>query len=102
MEATAPWLTIIIQAGSFGLIVFIVTVMWPRSQKEAREERESRDRRFETMIEALHAKFSDRNDKLVATIESQTERLLAAGLMVCPFKDQVEIPQLKHLKPKPA
>lgn len=83
MEPVAPWLSIIIQGGSFALIVYIVTIMWPRAQKDNREERERRDVRFEEMISTLHIKFHDRNQAVIeaikgqATVENQ-ERIIKA------------------------
>lgn len=78
VAASAPWLSFIIQCGSFGLICYIIAVMWPRSQTETRHEREKRDERFEQMLKTLHEKFSERNEKIVTAVRDQTKEFTRA------------------------
>jgi hypothetical protein len=69
------WGTMILQAGAFGLLTYVVVFMYPRASKEAREERESRDQLFSGMVHTLQEKFEERNEKIVASVEKQTQAL---------------------------
>lgn len=88
-DALTPWMSLTLQAGAFGLLVYIVVRLYPSEAKEARDERERRETRLqaitnvyaETMqevVDKLQRGFEDRNSKVVAALEKQTERMEAA------------------------
>lgn len=90
-----PW-TACLQAGAFGLLTYIVVWMYPKSQREAREEREIREKhieklmetarqerreerdRFEGMVAEIHVQFNTRNDRIIAAVKDQTKELKEA------------------------
>jgi hypothetical protein len=83
VDALPPWLGVVVQFGSFGLVVYVIVYAAPRWLKEAREERESREaayraERKETidataaMVEKNQRHSEDRNREIVASIDRQT------------------------------
>lgn len=78
-EALEPSISVwqlILQAGAFGLLCWVVIVLAPNMLRDARQERESRDTRFEQLVNTLQARNDARNDAIVASIQSQTDRLV--------------------------
>lgn len=87
-ELSPPgWWNYIIQGGSFGLLVYIVVYLGPKLLKDARDERDSREKlareerdkhdlKFENIVTSLSKEFEVRNDKLVTAIGIQTDKLV--------------------------
>jgi hypothetical protein len=71
-DPTANWAWILLQGGSFGLLCFIVMVLAPKIIKEAREERQNRDRQFELIVDKLQLSFESRARDLITALEKQT------------------------------
>lgn len=78
------WPSLLLQTGCFGLVVYIVTWMYPQHVKEMRAERESRDIRhdasiasmlteFKGMTIILQERFEARNEKLIKAIEARSD-----------------------------
>lgn len=67
------WPSVFLQAGAFGLLAYIVIVLYPKSVSEARVEREQRDIRYETLVHLLQGKFEERNNAIVNAVRDQTE-----------------------------
>jgi hypothetical protein len=67
-----PWLSLVIQGGSFALVVFIVAYLYPKSAKEARDDRNERDDKWQALVATLQTKFEERNDKITAAFDRQT------------------------------
>lgn len=74
-DQMAGWGQLILQGGAFALLVYIVTVMYPKSVTESREEREKRDSNFTKMLDSQQEKFGSRNLTIVAALERQTSQL---------------------------
>ncbi len=77
------WLSLIIQGGSFALIVVIVVYLWPKTQREAREEREKKEKehreerqlerdKFAELLAVAHEGSHKRNENVVLAIKEQT------------------------------
>ena len=77
VDSLGGWGSLVLQAGAFGLLTYIVIFSFPTYTKEVREERERREVAFTGLIDALQTKFGDRNALLRAAIELQTEKLAA-------------------------
>lgn len=75
-DPVGGWGSLVLQAGAFGLLAYIVTMLYPRQQKEIREEREKRDQMFMNMIDVLQNKFNERNERISQAIKDQTVSLL--------------------------
>ena len=84
-DPTTPWLSLILQGGAFTLIVYIVCRLYPAEAKAAREERYSRDKVMTDLIERLQAKFEERNERLIESIDKQTVRLERTFERVCNY-----------------
>lgn len=72
-DPAAAWSQLIIQGGAFGLLVYIVVRLAPRIIDETKKERESRDIRFEALINLMQLKFEERNAKIVQAISDQKD-----------------------------
>lgn len=81
-----PELSTVVQLGSFGLIVYVVIIMYPREAKAARDERvareaaavverSTRDKLFSTLANVLQDRFEERNSRMVNAVEAQTAAL---------------------------
>lgn len=85
----AGWFTAVIQAGSFGLLTVIVVILAPKMSREAREERNTRDKdwreerqnrdaQFLAALTSVQTGFAERNRLLADTINNQTRTLVEA------------------------
>lgn len=75
MPPTDPitaWGSLFLQAGAFGLLVYIVVRLYPQTAKESREERELRDKLFSQIVSGQEVKFDERNKNVVLAIKEQT------------------------------
>lgn len=79
------WASIILQAGAFGLLTYVVVVLFPRTMKEQTEERERRDKSFSTIVSSLQHEFERRNERIEKAIRDQTITLITE------LKDQNKI-----------
>ena len=77
-DPLAMWGGLILQGGAFGLLTYIVVVFAPRVMRDAREERESRDKAFSSTIDALQTRFEARNQEVITSIKEQTQILATA------------------------
>ncbi len=72
-QMTDPgWFSLVIQVGAFGLLTYMVVVMYPKQQKDLRDEREKRDKLFLAMITDLQARFTERNALVVDAMKEET------------------------------
>lgn len=71
------WMQVVLQAGAFGLLSYIVIVLYPRATKDARDERAVRDESFTSLVSALQEKFENRNTLLADSIREQTKAITA-------------------------
>ena len=78
IEPLGGWGQLMIQAGAFGLLTYIVVFLFPTMRKEERDEREKRDAAFQAVIDALHEKFDERNSSIVDAVKDQTISLTTA------------------------
>lgn len=76
-DPIASWSSVILQGSAFGLLVYIVVRLYPQESRLAREERQSRDDRFDRVLAALQTKFEERNDKIIIALKEQTNILSA-------------------------
>jgi hypothetical protein len=92
-DPISPWLSILLQGGSFGLLVYIVVVVYPNSAKEARTERETREEVYTKAIDKIENKFDERNNILVAALGIQAEStgILAKDLAVATKEAAVKV-----------
>jgi len=68
-QTDAPtWFSVVLHGGSFALLAYIVTVMYPKAAADARAEREGRDAKFAELIEKISDQFDTRNEKIVDAI----------------------------------
>jgi len=67
-----PWLSLVIQGGSFALVALIVLYLYPKLAADAREDRNTREDKWHTLLVALQEKFDERNDKVAAAFDRQT------------------------------
>ncbi len=75
-DPSVGWGSLILQAGAFGLLTYIVIVLYPKQQKDVREERERRDDVFKSMLDTLQTKFEDRNREIVSALKEQTDSIV--------------------------
>lgn len=70
------WGLLLLQGGSFALLVYILTIMVPKELDEQREERQNRDRHFADLVQKLEEDCSGRTEVLAAQLEKQTAILV--------------------------
>lgn len=70
-----PWLSPILQGGSFALVVFIVSYLYPKLTREAREDQNRRDDSWRALVREIQVRFDDRNDKIANAFDKQTNSL---------------------------
>jgi F0F1-type ATP synthase membrane subunit b/b' len=79
-EPLGGWATLLLQGGAFALLVYIITVMYPRATKDAKEERQNRDQTFAELVKEMHATFEDRNksmaDSIGKSMDSQGQQIV--------------------------
>ncbi len=75
VDPMAPWISLILQGGGFALAVVIVTILYPRAAKDAREERDKRDQMWLSLVNAIQEKFENRNKVISDAIEKQTDTM---------------------------
>ena len=66
------WASIILQAGAFGLLAYVVIWMFPSVMKDQAEERIARDRHFAMIVASLQVEFGKRNERIENAIRDQT------------------------------
>ena len=76
VDPISPWFNVLLQTGAFGLLAYIVVLLFPKHSKELRQERENRDKLFSDELEKLQAKFAERNEAITQAINRQTETLV--------------------------
>lgn len=91
IDPLGGWTAIILQAGAFGLLTYVVVYLAPKALRDATAEREARDKMFNDLVMALQTKFEARNDKMIDSINQQTRVLQDAMGRIC----QGGIPQRK-------
>lgn len=64
-----------LQGGALALLFVVVIWLYPREAKAAREERATRDARFEQLVALMQNKFDERNSRVVQAIQEQTATL---------------------------
>lgn len=65
--------SLILQAGAFGLLAWIVVYMYPHQVREARAERETRDQRFEALVILIQDKFDERHRAAIDAIHKRPD-----------------------------
>ena len=78
VETTPSWLGPLIHGGSFALIVFIVSYLYPKLAREARDDQNKRDDNWRSLVKEIQQKFDDRNDKIATAFDNQTAQLAAS------------------------
>jgi hypothetical protein len=76
-----PWITLIVQAGSLGLLAWVVIVTAPAMLAEARKEREARDARFDQWMLGLQTRHDTRSDEVArgqAEVVKSQDRVVKA------------------------
>lgn len=79
LDPLGGWGQIILQGGSFVLLVYIIVIMYPRATREAREERASRDQLFAETIAAMNVGFEIRATKLATSTEENAKLVARAA-----------------------
>lgn len=64
-----------LQGGALALLFVVVIWLYPREAKAAREERATRDARFEQLVALMQDKFDARSAGIVQAIREQTVNL---------------------------
>lgn len=76
--APEPWVQLVIQVGSLGLLAYIVIVLAPTAIREARAEREAREKLFAELTHLQQAKFDDRSGAIEAAVQGNTATISKA------------------------
>ena len=69
------WAVLILQAGSFGLLTYMVVKLGPEVMKAATAERMQRDQIFATIVEKMESKFDARTEATIRALQIQTEAM---------------------------
>lgn len=69
------WFTAIIQAGSFGLIAYIVIFAFPQWQRDHRAELRAQQETYERALLVMQSGFKERSTELKGAIDKQTDEL---------------------------
>lgn len=72
------WLQVLMQAGAFGLLVYIVVVAFPRYQKENKDERTEQRQEFLKSLVAQNVAFEARVSETTRAVEAQTAQFKEA------------------------
>lgn len=94
------WGSLVLQGGAFGLLVYVVTVMYPRAAKDQREEREKQDEVFRKTLSDLQMRFEARNDKITVAVNAQTDKLATALTQNADRIEQAVASVCRHTPPK--
>lgn len=70
------WGVLLLQCGSFGLLVYILTIMVPKELDAQRDERRARDESFANLVTKLEEDCAGRTKELAQQIEKQTAILV--------------------------
>lgn len=72
------WGAMILQGGSFVLLVYIIVVMVPREIGQQRDERNAREKSLGDTVKLMQDGFDTRADKITCAIEKQTASIVEA------------------------
>src|SRR6266851_5497762 len=83
------WWNLIVQGGSFALLAYIAVYLAPKLLKDSRdernavekthkEERETRDTKFEGVVQGLEAKFEATVRSMQGEFEVRNDKMIAA------------------------
>lgn len=83
--ATPEWWNVVLQGGSFGLLAVLVVYLAPNVFKDMRLERETRDARFETLVNVMQARFEERNNAVIRAVEAHTVIIKEIANRICRY-----------------
>lgn len=72
-DPMSGWPSLILQGGAFMLLAYVVIRIAPSMMKDMRDERETRDLRFERVVALLQTSFLERNATILDAIKRQTD-----------------------------